>query len=517
MIYIILLFVITSLAKSPLSDENRDYFKTKTEHKRTLFFSNDWTKTTVDNFQFAAVPFPSKSSSQIYDETKMNYNQYEDALILEGWWFLVMACAVVVISFLWYLARPCLGGVRGTQGCFCPKPFKKASGEGYSYIHVKWCQIIIIGCFIISIILILLLIMYNASIRAKINAVRTSSDNTVDSVDRNIRIIQSAFNDMPFESQKQDFDNKIKMMSYIKDGVEKGVGSLSDYVKEYNRSREGLELFAIYITSFMLGLLLFAACTFHYQMASGLSIFGWLLAAVFIIAASVTYPMDIAVADACLVGDKILNSDSYETQSVVLYYFPVNDPSVTQMIGLFEDKLLPETISKMKLFLEEHCGKELLCNSFPADSLTVSNYDDYRNVPFIHNTTILYSYTSCAQYCDSANKKVAKEYGDYYSTIDAINSCVKGPLESLRHGEPFENYLFNVMSFMCTKDLHTYTFVTTCLSCAVGLVIWIISFISMLAGKRFNKHNRSRATEKEISFRGTANQYELPNFNLIDY
>ncbi|ELP84299.1 hypothetical protein EIN_065740 [Entamoeba invadens IP1] len=501
--------------ESPITSDFRESLIDRTNHSRHLLSSNDWTYITVDNFQFGAVPFPVEGDTQIYDITQLNYSRYEDSLLLEGWWLFIIIIGVIIVSLVWYLARPCLGGVRGTRGCLCPKAFVKAKGEGYSYVHVKMCQMCTLVWVLAVSIVILITFMYNSALAADMKAVDESSKSVVTAVDRNIRLINNAFYAIPFSSYETVFNASMKLVQKMEVEIKTNVGGFGDYTKKYNKTREGLTLFGLYVTSFMLVLLVFATCTMHYQMSSGISIFGWFLASVLLFSAAVTYPLNVSVSDACLVGDNILNSKNYEEQSIVLHFFPINDPAILQIRDLFNVTFRTQIVDEMNEFLKKNCGSNLLC---PTDrTVTLDNYMNFKYVPFITGS-LLYSSEVCQTKCiEPYMQDLAKKYTAYFNQMNIIDDVVYGPIESIRHGTPFINYVYSVMKFMCTDDIFFYVTVMTALLCLSGILTFLLSIVSMITGKRFNMHNKARPTQKELEFRGSPNQFELPNFDFFDY
>ena len=127
-----------------------------------------------------------------------------------------------------------------------------------------------------------------------------------------------------YTSQFNGYLSQMKELDYQ---IQENSGKFGEYLVKYNRSREVLLLFGMYASMIMLCLYLFSACTFHHQMSSGLAIFGWLLGAILMISSILTYSQTILVADACLLGDQILDANNFEELSVVKWMYPINQQS----------------------------------------------------------------------------------------------------------------------------------------------------------------------------------------------
>ncbi|KAL7720755.1 Uncharacterized protein QTN25_001976 [Entamoeba marina] len=504
--------ILLTFAASPITDDERQLFEDLTDHNRTYFDTDQISFTSMDNFQFAAVPFPENGSTQIYDVTAVDYDTYENTLLFEGYWLIIIGLILVIFAFAWYFARPCLGGVRGTRGCLCPKPFKRAYGEGYSYKEIKRCQIASIFWVILMLVLLIMFLMLNATITAYIRAISDATDTVSDDISRHIRIIQQTFDSIGNDAYESDLSVIMDGLVVIKKESTSSVNEFGDYARQFNKTREGLGLFTAYISIIMLSLFLYATCSFHYQMASGVSIFGWVFAVLFISTALITFPLDIVCADACLLGDKILNSDTFEEQSVVNYFFTINDPSVLELQTLFDTSIRNDVLNDISQFLDDHCGDFIYCNSSLGTSVTSSNYLQFKDFPFRSEDGNLYSCTSCQTACSSSIQTYATEYTTYYSNIDKIDNLLSGSIESLRSGKPFEEYVYSIMDFMCHGDVQDITIASVSLLTVMAVLFLVFSLFSMCAGKRFHLHNKSKTTPEELIFRGTKHQWELANF-----
>ena len=576
------IFIIFTLSftftnsKSPLTQSQREIFISRTSHSRTTLITSNFSPQNIDNFMFGAVPFitnpnsnsnstsnknstdsnstlnknSTDSSSKInsnanlptnftdpkfYDETKINMTVYEDTLLMEAWWWCIFALVMVTISLLFWCLRPCLGGVKGGIGICRPRLFDIEIGEGYGYIQIKIFQIVAIVAFIIVLFSLILTQMWNGSIRAHVMAVDRSSETVLKTFQRDLRLINNSFSYMNIDETLQtnystQFFGYLNQMKDLERSIESNSGKFGDYFVKYNRSREVMMLFGIYASAIMLILYLFSACTFHHQMSSGLAIFGWLLGAILMISSILTYSQTILVADACLLGDQILDANNFEELSVVKWMYPINQQSSISMQMLLQNEMYPQTIEDLQKFLKKNCGVYMVCdekimrliddlkNAFSS----TENMTLFENIPFINkqmnnNQTELYSSIQCTQYCNEEIKKLSKQYNQYFEIIKYLQYLITGPIDDIRHGKSFETYLYNLMEYLCKDDTFSILcYVMMAIMSLSAVLVWLMSFLAMVSGKRFNQDNtRIIMTTKEASFRGGIHKYETANLSYF--
>ena len=514
MISTVLFFIVLSEGgNSPLTDELREFFHKETNHDRRLFFSNDYAYKTVDNFQFGAVPFPAKGDIQVFDETKLDYDTYEDALVMEYYWVFFVMIGIALISAIWYLFRPWIGGTRGTQGLCCPKPFKKEKQQGYSFFLIRRCQIASHILTIILFIIVFIVFSYDAQITTHLKLITSSSRTIERKMERHLRLINVTYSELNITEYDDQYNKLLKYMTSIKEDTTNNVEKIGDYARDYNRARHGLSLFGLYTCVIMLALYIYSAFSLHYQMASGIAIFGWAISLSLLFASQITTPVSTVIGDSCLVMDKILNSDNFESLSVVNDLFPINDPSIMKMKTLFSETLKSELYKSLTLKYKQFCNDGITVCENMTESINDDNYEQYRDLPFNDND-VLYSSDVCQEVCKTVNQRQdAKIYTDYYWQIDQINHLVDSTFNPLLTGKPLSDFFYNLMNFLCTKSVFNVSRMSGLSLFILGILIFIFSIISMIIAKRFNLRYKAKPTKDELVIRGNLRAWELPDFN----